>query len=307
MILKSLNGIYPRSEKFISVTRDFERKRVGSEELFRALEEEREEFFRLQRGLDFHYDGLIGWSDLVRPFALILHPCRVNGLKRYFETNFFYRTLIFERKPTLLEKDLPSWYERHFIPPRNGGKPFAYLPSPTLFRTFSQGLSLSSIAEILREILTFLKDKGFQVFWFADPSSVSEGLSREDKEVLQGFYHHAKKVCDPAYLFLQTYFAPIGSLKDFFFRLEVDALGVDFFRNTPRDLSGWPKEMGLIAGCVDTENAVLENPSSLKKFLMMLRKKLSPRFISITGNADWELLPRKIADEKVKVLKEVGA
>lgn len=305
MIKKTIQGIYSRSEELIAITRDFERKRATAKQLEEAFVKERENFFKIQEGFDYVYDGCLGWQDLLRPFSEIFTPCKVGGLKRYFETNTFYRTLIFEKKPKVAEKLFENWYQKYFHSPSYKGKKLCYLPAPTLFRSFSKGLTLADASELMISALKYLKDKNFNAFWFADPSSLYEGLKEEDKKVLKEFYKKAKEMVSDKEIFLQTYFGRIGELKDFLFSLDVDALGIDFLRNSLKDINGWPKEKGMICGAVDTENSFIENSESLKKFVTKIDKELSPKFIIVSGNADWEFIPKEVSDKKIEILKEI--
>jgi methionine synthase II (cobalamin-independent) len=302
LILRSLQGIFPRSEELIGVTRDFDRGRASEEDLKRAYERERELFFNLQKGLDLLYDGLLGWMDLLRPLSYILKPCKVGGLKRYFETNFFYRVLYLEEETSIKEKEIEGWKRLFFHRLPYQGKRFLYFPGPLFVRDFSEGISLRKTTELLLELLNFILGD-FDLIWLAEPSIPF--ADKGDLELLRNFYKRLKSICGSKEVFLQTYFFTVKEVRDYLLSLDVDAIGIDFLRNGLGVLRGWPRDKGLIAGCIDTENSLIERREDIESFIKRILEDYSPKFVVVTGTADWELIPWEIAKKKVYLLKEL--
>src|ERR687898_1431214 len=86
-------GIYARSEELVQATRDLDRGRTTEE----AAEEQRladlRAFIEVQReaGLNYFSDGLLNWQDIFRPFDESAEGLRPGPLRRFLNTNTFYR------------------------------------------------------------------------------------------------------------------------------------------------------------------------------------------------------------------------
>ncbi|MEO0203058.1 MAG: hypothetical protein ABIL37_04980, partial [candidate division WOR-3 bacterium] len=244
-IFISLNGKYPRSEKLIRATRDFERNRISYDELLRLYEDDYNEIKNIQSDFKIISDGLLNWQDLLRPFSEIL-DIQVNGLKRYFETNVFYRVIVFN---SFQVKELEKFYKTYF---RFGN--LAILPSLGLFKYFSDNYKTYEIIEVLKIVVKFLFDKGYAYFYFQEPSL---GFYRDFellKDLKKFFKNLRKEISYDCKVILNTYFSDIYEFLDDISNMEVDGIGIDFtfndIDNVIRKLKN--KEIGILAGIVDT-------------------------------------------------------
>jgi 5-methyltetrahydropteroyltriglutamate--homocysteine methyltransferase len=88
-----LFGIYPRSERLRREYGRWERGMIGSEEVGTIISEEKSSFYEMARTamLDFFTDPLFNWHDILRPVALSIEGINLGPLRRYKETNTFYR------------------------------------------------------------------------------------------------------------------------------------------------------------------------------------------------------------------------
>ena len=295
-----LNGIYSRSESLIKATIDFERGRIKEEEIIKKYEEDYKSVFKIQGGLDYISDGLLNWEDLLRPFSEILEGVKIGGLKRYFETNFFYRILYFERKIKIKENKLEEWINKYFKVKDKNSKRLLILPSPLLFKEFSDGIGLNKICDIISEIcdIIILKRKG--IFLFEDPVIVRKKIE-EEKKILKKFYENLYK---KGYIVLiQTYFGNIKEILEFLTSLPVKGIGIDFLRNSLSQIKKWGDEKVLLAGCVDCENSYIEKKRDLQSFVNNLKN--IAKEIYLCGNCDFLFLPKEIADKKFNLLKKV--
>ncbi|BAB60290.1 TVG1177590 [Thermoplasma volcanium GSS1] len=94
MVVKSLvYGIYPRSERLRKAYNRWERGLVGNEEIRRTISEEKDRFYEYVKsvGISEFTDPLFNWHDIFRPIALSVSGVTLGPLKRYLETNTFYR------------------------------------------------------------------------------------------------------------------------------------------------------------------------------------------------------------------------
>lgn len=294
----SLNGKYPRSEKLIQATRDFEKGKLTSLFLEKFYSADYRELQRIQSGFTIKTDGLLQWQDLLRPLSELIKNTEVDGLIRYFETNTFYRFLHFHSRKL---NDLENWFKTFF---KFGN--LAILPSPYFISRFSKGLELEEITQILSEIISFLTTKGYEIFYLQEPALVYYN----DKAIFRKFANCVKKLkknTNGKKLILNTYFKEIGKMQDFLLSLEVDGIGIDFTFNDVKAIikNGWNKDIGLLAGVLDTSNSLMESKDEVIHFVNIIFNELNPSFLLLSGSADFEFLPREIADKKVVILKEV--
>ncbi len=297
-IFISLNGKYPRSEKLIRATRDFERNRISYDELLRLYEDDYNEIKNIQSDFKIISDGLLNWQDLLRPFSEIL-DIQVNGLKRYFETNVFYRVIVFN---SFQVKELEKFYKTYF---RFGN--LAILPSLGLFKYFSDNYKTYEIIEVLKIVVKFLFDKGYVYFYFQEPSL---GFYRDFEllEDLKKFFKNLRKeISYDCKVILNTYFSDIYEFLDDISNMEIDGIGIDFtfsdIDNVIRKLKN--KEIGILAGIVDTTNSIIENYEDVKTVIEKIVNEIKPKFLILTGSSDFEFLPREVANLKVDFLKSL--
>ncbi|MEO0145161.1 MAG: hypothetical protein ABIL89_04755 [candidate division WOR-3 bacterium] len=295
-IFISLNGKYPRGEKLIQATRDFERNRISQDELLRIYEQDYEEVKKLQADFKIISDGLLNWQDLIRPFSEILNA-QVNGLKRYFETNTFYRILLFQDFEI---KNLEEFYKNYF---KFGN--LAILPSLGIFKYFSENYNEDAIIDVLKTITIFLKEKGYNYFYFQEPSL---GFYR-DFELLKGLkklFKTIKKELINEKIILNTYFSDISEFLGEISKMEIDGIGIDFTFNdiesVIKNLKN--KEIGILAGIVDNTNSIIESYEDVK-FVINKLLDIKPKFLILTGSCDFEFLPREVANLKIEFLKSL--
>jgi 5-methyltetrahydropteroyltriglutamate--homocysteine methyltransferase len=296
--LISLNGKYPRSEKLIKATRDYERNRIKYEELLSAYEEDYESLKELQKGFKIISDGLLNWQDLLRPFSE-LTKSEVNGLKRYFETNTFYRILKFNNFEI---KNAESWIKNYF---KFGN--LAILPSLGIFKHFSENYSPYKISNMLKTILKLLEERGYNYFYFQEPSL---GFYKDYDLVseLRKFFEMIRKEIKGKVI-LNTYFSDVSEFLKEILKFEIDGIGIDFTFNDIEIIAKNfnRKDIGILAGILDNTNSIIETYEHVTIVLDNILNELKPTFIIISGSCDFELLPREIANKKVQFLKELIA
>ncbi len=295
-IFVSINGKYPRSEKLISATRDFDRNRISSKELLKIYEDDYKALREFQSDFKIVSDGLLNWQDLIRPFSELL-SATVNGLKRYFETNTFYRTLKFKNYEI---KDVEKFYENYF---KFGN--LAILPSLGLFKYFSENYNFHNLTQVFRFLVKFLSNKGYSYFYFQEPSL---GFYK-DYELLNELEKFFKSIRSEtnAKIILNTYFSDISEFLDKISHFDIDGIGIDFTFNSIEDVvkSLKSKDIGIVAGIVDTTNSLIEHYEDVRTIIHKLLNDLNLKFLILTGSSDFEFLPREVADRKVNFLKDL--
>lgn len=295
-IFVTFMGKFPRSENLIRTTRDFDRGRVSPQELKNAYEKDYQSVKNLQTGFKWVSDGLLNWQDILRPFAEIVQDTKVGGLVRYYETNTFIRKLYFS---TDRLNDHNTWTKKYF---RFGN--LAILPGPLTFQKYTSGLSLSQIFNVLYHVAQTLKRAGYSVFYFQEPEIVYEP-SIELPDSYKSFFNSLKNDLSESIIVINTYFGSVIPVIKQLFHLNIDGIGIDFFETNVLALKeiGWVKSKGILAGIVNTTNSLIETTDMINPLLEILVMEIQPKFLVLTGRADFELLPHKIAEKKVEFLK----
>lgn len=98
-----LTGIHARSESLIQATQDYGRGRISETDLNLAFRDDIDRVVALQVENEFTYvlDGMLtySWNDLFRPFTEKLGGVEPSSLRRWFDTNTFYRVPKIKSKP----------------------------------------------------------------------------------------------------------------------------------------------------------------------------------------------------------------
>jgi len=301
-------GQYPRSEKLVQATRDFDRKRITAEELEGIRREDAEDLMTKQEGFCYMSTGNFGWQDHMRPYADIITDCKVTGLKRFFETNTFWKVLQLGDNPKVDESKLDDWVERYFL--ANGSytpdsalvftMPFLYL-----FKRYSRNLEYAEITTILDTVARRLMVLPEKMFVFFEPSIGFTELTDEERKLGRDFLAQIADYSNTPVILATAFFDVSAELK-FLYSLPVAGFGIDFYANSvEKILADFPAGKLLMTGAVATDSTHVEEIAKLTGFFNSVYDRVdrSQVFASFAGPA--ELLPRVVADAKLDVLKEV--
>lgn len=268
----------------------------------RAAEEAMEE--QARAGAEIITDGLVRWDDPVSRFAGRLSGAAPGKLRRFFDTDFYYRQPVFKsadprrRKPFVLEEFKAAF-------PRATK---AVLTGPYTLGALSSSRDpkalMKACAEALAAEVGALAEAGAAWIQIDEPaltrSPKDAGLVAQLLEPLAARRGAAK-------LALAVYFGPVAPLYDKLCFFPVDALVLDFTADrealTRKLLArGAPKALGL--GVVDGRNARLEKLPDVLEELERLRPVLKAPENFLMPSCGLEFLPRDKAYEKLVRLRE---
>jgi len=301
------HGLYPRSEAVVSATRGLDRGRVAREVVEEAFRNDLADFVLLQQraGLDFFSDGLLGWQDIFRPLVEASGVMRPGALVRWFDNNAFFRapevngSLASIRAPALIVPDgaVPR--------PR-----VATLPSPFMFSRAAQTaaprnpLMLELARHVLRPVAEALAAASCQVLHLQEPWLAFFGIEEADWDPLERALASIKEGL-PARVVLHVYFGDAGPFADRLRRLPIDAVGVDLVETDVAALgTGW--EIGLLAGCLNGRSSVVESLEGTVGLARRVAQAVAPPTLYLSSSCDLELLPQKVAEQKVLRLGEAA-
>ena len=314
-----VTGILPRPKELIETTRAYERKKAGEKLLEKALREATAKVIEAQvsAGLSYVMDGMLKWQDLLRPFNENLEGLKVGSLARWFNNNTFYR------KPVVLEairrtKNIAAEITYTELLPKN--IPWkAVLPAPYTFAKLSEnkfykseGELMFAYAEILREEIESLAEKGFKYIQLSDPALVwnpfRKPISKDIFAHVQGALEIALKGVK-ARTCLQTFFGDFSQILPEALEFPVNDLGIDLYETSLEKLKGYDFDKGVALGIVDARSSLVEDESELVQVTRKIIEAIFPskiRDVFICPNCDLEFLPWERAKEKLRVISSVA-
>jgi 5-methyltetrahydropteroyltriglutamate--homocysteine methyltransferase len=303
-----LHGIYPRSEAVVAATRDLDRGRTTREAVDELYDQDLKELVQTQEeaGVDFFTDGLLRWQDLFRPILEACPGLKPGALVRWFDNNTFYRQAEVNGDLTL-ETDSLSILESSVSVPRPR---VATLPSPYLFSRVALSKSEPNevmqdfAAGILKPLARKLASEGYGIIQLQEPWVAFHGIEDDD---WKPFSESVGVVTDglDATTVLHTYYGDASPWTDRLRELPVDAVGFDFI-HTDLDALGseWPT--GILVGCLDGRNSLIEPADHVVDFVKRVADRLQPPAIYLSVSSDLELLPQATARQKVLAMGEAG-
>lgn len=286
-------GIYARSEELVQATRDADRNRATEEVVERQRDADVESFLEVQReaGLDYLSDGLLNWQDIFRPFNESARGLRPGPLTRAPNTNTFFRAPAVESERPRLEESLVEPYCRMRDLPHGGW--VATLPSPYTLAVWGAGdLQPEAVAEgVIGPQIRWLADNGCAMVVLQEVLPLDHGV---DTRSLGEALHILES---PLPLALQLPFKDAGGLLDDLMETGVEAIGIDFYSTDVAALSS-PFPKTLLAGVIDAQNSLLEDPEAVAEFGRRLLE-MTGGGLHLVPNGDLQFVPESIAREKV--------
>ncbi len=282
-------------------------------------------------GLDVITDGLVRWYDPVSHLAGKLQGVEINGLLRFFDTNFYFRQPVIKETPV---RTAPLVVDEFRFAQAHSPKPVKpVLTGPYTLAKFSivelDGMKslearVMALAEILAEELTALEAAGAKIIQVDEPAAIKY---TDDYAIFERGIHAMvlswnrrrgeTRGSSPsaggnereghARLALHVYFRDAGPLYYRLQQLPIDILGVDFTYD-PKFLEQ-VQETGssrpLALGLVDGRNTKLEKPGEVARTLEKILPKLAGDECFLNPSCGLEYLPRDRAYAKLALLPQI--
>ncbi len=310
MVGVQLTGIFPRSNRLIKATREYDKGLIGREELLKYIREDAREAVEIQRenGIACAIDGMYLWQDIFRPFTEGVEGIKAGALTRWFDNNTFFRKPVIESlEPS---SHTPFLHRYIFLDLLEGECKKVILPGLYTFVALSHPgytrENLLKFAEIVATELRDLEGRGVNVVEFNEPSLVY----RKAPEHIFDDLHEAYRIARENYsrkIILHTYFGNAVPVIDKLLELPVDYVGVDFYSTEFTELKDYTFDRGLLCGCVDSRNSYLEKPESIVELVKSIEEHMHPRDVILAPNTDLEFLTKDIARKKVEVLSRAAS
>ncbi|TAM78763.1 MAG: hypothetical protein EPN47_20480 [Acidobacteria bacterium] len=269
-----------------------------------ALQEQEE------AGLDIVTDGLTRWNDPVSHLASKLEGARINGLLRYFDTNFYFRQPTISRKIKRTRALVVGEFQQATKRTAKPVKPILTGPC-TLARLSLQdrvaagpaSLTLA-FADVLSAEVADLAAAGARMIQIDEPCLLKyPGDLPLGGEALAMIADRKGQ----AELMLATYFGDAAPVYTELQRLPVDALILDLIYgpNLPSviEAEGSAKPLGF--GLLDGRNTKLEEMKRVAHTVERMLARVTAERCYLTTSCGLEYLPRDRARLKLKHLTSI--
>jgi len=303
-----VHGSFPRSEDLVAVTRDADRGRRPVSAVAEQHDLDRAGFLALQAeaGLDYRSAGWMTWADLFRPLIEACPGLATGPLTRWFDTNTFFRAPVVGGP---LELDRAAFAARladDLGPAGTGGNQLGLLPGPYTFSRLAEAdadrdaLIPRVARDLLRPAAEELRAAGATLLHLQEPALVTRPVGRDSWRYLD---QALRLITDGlgVRVVVHAYYGDAGPYLSRMRELPVDAIGVDLTETDLDSVRGpWP--VGLLAGCLDGRSSRLEAATATVALARRILDIAQPPTLFLSSCGDLELLPRAVAEQKVRVL-----
>lgn len=307
MIIPALIGSLPRPVSLSKKLEQYYLGRLSEEKLEEAYREHtRRAFENLRRaGIRVITDGLYRWDDIFNPLIRFIDGVEVNGLFKFYENNFFYRSPVVKGELSLGENPIPEWLNvaleiKEEVYP--GAVLKAVLPGPVTlaYHSINEAYeSLDELAEAYAGVLAeLMKELPVELVELQEPALAAE-LSRATREKSDSVSAETAKALIERLekvkaLWVVTYF---GTPRVF---PEGVILNFDLVEGTlPENYRG---DLGV--GIVNARETKMERRDRLVDKLKPLLRKHGKLYV--TPNTLLDFLPESVAWRKLKLLGKLG-
>ncbi|HEX9708892.1 MAG TPA: hypothetical protein VGB42_02860 [Candidatus Thermoplasmatota archaeon] len=304
----TLTGIFPRSEELVEATRGLDRGRVTPAHCEAVRVEDTRKVIDLQRaaGFAFHTDGQLGWQDLFRPLVDRTRGLEAGALTRWFDNNTFYRRPVV-RGDLVLKGGLGPGAFRTRLDESARWK--VVLPGPYTFARAAEGQGeaglragrVEAFGDLLRGAARWCAERGARRFQFSEPWLVYGQPSRADLAAAEAAYETITKGLRAETLVF-PYFGDLKRVFPAILDFPVDAVGVDLTATDLDALEEHAFDKGLVLGAVDGRNSLVETPQDIVSHAREALDRLDPDWVAVAPSCEMELLPRPVAEAKVRAL-----
>jgi 5-methyltetrahydropteroyltriglutamate--homocysteine methyltransferase len=319
-ILRRTIALMDRGERTLADLADAENEMTK-----RAIEEQ------ARAGIELFTDGQIRWYDPVSHIADKLQGVKINGLLRYFDTNFYFRQPVLAARPVRRGPILVE--EFHFARNALGQLPTAgekagrlsikaVITGPYTLAKLSLAEDpamkpldsrVAAYAEAIGAEVTALADTGAEFIQVDEPAILRHPedwpVFEQVVEALARARQQSSRAGRRPQLGLYVYFGDAAPLYNKLARLPVDVLGLDFTYN-PRFFDevaaeGSPIPLGL--GLLDGRNTKLEDPSEVARLVEKMLHRVGGARAYLGPSCGLEYLPRDRAVAKLQLLPRIRA
>lgn len=264
-------------------------------------------------GLDLLTDGQVRWYDPISHLAGKLAGIEINGLLRFFDTNFYFRQPVVKGEIQRQDGLILAEYEFARANATKPVKPVLTGPYTLARHTLVEHAAYKDLESVVRAYAQALGTEiealihaGAEVIQLDEPAILKHPA---DYPLFQRAVLMLNKHKGKSKLALYTYFGDALPLYERLQQLPVDILGLDFTYN-PKFIDrvitrGSLKPLAL--GLLDGRNTRLEDPVAIAHLIDRVLLRVKGDVCYLNSSCGLEYLPRDRALAKLKLLAQVRA
>ncbi len=317
-LLSASTGSYPRigdrpeQQRHRQAYAQHERGEISDEEFERVQDEVTRGVIeeQVRAGLDVVTDGQVRWYDPISHFARKLEGCEINGLLRFFDTNFYFRQPVIRGKLVRRESILKS----EFIFARGISKSVKpvvtgpYTLARLSINRRGDGFQplVDEFASVISQEIRELVEAGAELIQIDEPAILKNPA---DFQVFEKAVQKVVAEKGKARVALYTYFGDVAPLYQKLLKLPVDVLGLDFTYSPklPDAIArfGCEKELGV--GLIDGRNTRLEKENEVIDVLKLILPSVKSERVYLNPSCGLgDYLPREIAFKKLQNMVSIA-
>jgi 5-methyltetrahydropteroyltriglutamate--homocysteine methyltransferase len=262
---------------------------------------------QIAAGVELPTDGQVRWYDPISHVARSLTNVTIDGLLRYFDTNFYFRQPVVSgpiaRRGPVLRREFEiaraAAAPRPIKPVLTG--PYSLARGSILEGGYRDRAALAdAYAEVLAQEVADLAGAGAELIQVDEPFMLKHP---EDAPLVRRTFEALAAARGPARLACYTYFGDALPLYDQLQALPVDVLGLDltYSPGLPERIARAGSAKGLGLGLVDGRNTKLETAEQVYPVLDRVLPRLGDT-VYLNPSCGLEFLPRDRARAKLETL-----
>lgn len=317
-IITASSGSYPRvgetdeQLRLRKAYQKWESGEISDAELEDVYQDYTSEVIKEQEkaGLDVVTDGQLRWYDPLSHFARNIEGCEINGLLRYFDTNFYVRQPVIVDEVCWDEPTVKDEFQKSKKVSKMRLKPV--ITGPYTLAKYSIDKHYNNLEDLVLDFADVVsKEVEELVSSGAKEIQIDEPAILNEEKDFETFHSGIEKIANSrgnSQLDLYTYFGDSTGLYERFQELPVDLLGLDFTYSP--DLPDLIEEKGsgklLGLGLIDARNTKMENTEEIVSIIKRIASSVDHDKIYLNPSCGLEYLPRKRAFEKIENMVEIA-
>lgn len=317
-LLSASTGSYPRigdrpeQQQHRQAYAQHERGEISDEEFERVQDEVTRGVIeeQVRAGLDVVTDGQVRWYDPISHFARKLEGCEINGLLRFFDTNFYFRQPVIRGKLVRRESILKSefTFARGISKSVKSVVTGPYTLARLSINRRGDGFQplVDEFASVISQEVRELAEAGAELIQIDEPAILKNPA---DFQVFEKAVQKVVAEKGDARVALYTYFGDAMPLYQKLLKLPADVLGLDFTYSPklPDAIArfGCEKELGI--GLIDGRNTRLEGENEIIEVLKLILPAVKSERIYLNPSCGLgDYLSREIAFKKLKNMVSIA-
>jgi len=305
-------GEGPEKQRHRQAHARWEKGEISQEEFDRIQDEVTSEIIdeQVRAGLDIVTDGQIRWYDPISHIVRKLDGCEINGLLRFFDTNFYFRQPVIAGTIKRMEPILRREFEfAQGVSPKPV-KPVLTGPYTLARLSIDQRRAgveklVDEFSRVISEEIQELVQAGAKLIQIDEPAILSHP---GDLEILAAAADELS-AGKGAELMMHLYFGDASKIYADLLDLPVDALSLDFTYGSGllEEVSerGCDKNLGL--GVIDGRNTRIEREEDTITMVVKALRGFSGKRVYLSPSCGLEYLPRDVAFEKLHNMVLIAA